>query len=151
MWIAYWYLCATSLERLQRISVFRKASDHARLLNKKLIVVGGNKGRHGSGDLCIDLNPASCTNSPAFLQADIRSIPLPDKWAGVAFASHVLEHLHSPEDAQQALAELTRVADYVYIVSPHKWNPMAWLHPEHYLWVSQNRNGVQFQRAMRYR
>ena len=149
--ILLWYLCATSVERQPRITIYKRAAEHAIRLNKKLLVVGGAKGRHGSGDLCLDLNPVSCLNATEFLQADIRNIPLPDKWAGVAFASHVLEHMKTPEDARQALAELQRVADVVYIVSPHKWNPMAWLHPDHWLWVSQDRSGVHFEVAQRAR
>jgi hypothetical protein len=79
------------------------------------------------------------------IEADIRNIPLPDKWAGAAFASHVLEHLPTPADARIALGELGRIADYVYIVSPRKSNIMAWLHPDHHLWVTQRGHRIRLQ------
>lgn len=139
-----WQSCSTILEHSERNVVYKQALKHARELGKPLVVVGGEKGRHGTGDLCIDIDPKSCRNAPAFMLADIRSIPMPNKWAGVVFASHVLEHLPTVRDAQIAFAELLRISDFVYVVSPHKWNPTAWLHPGHHLWVSQRGNGLVF-------
>lgn len=47
---------------------------------------------------------------------------------GAAIASHVLEHV---EDPHLALAELHRVADEVYVITPAWWAPHTWLHPGH--------------------
>lgn len=67
---------------------------------------------------------------PHFLQLDIETEPLPfgDKQFGVAFLSHVLEHL---DNWQFALAEASRVADYVVVVLPHPAHFSGWLAPEH--------------------
>lgn len=124
---------------------YKKAMQHAAELGKPLLVVGGTKGRHGGGDLCIDLNPASCQGARRFMGADIRHIPLPDKWAGVVFAAHVLEHLPTVEDAQVALRELCRVGDVVYILAPSKLSISAWVHPGHHLWVRQNQGILEIQ------
>lgn len=138
-------LCASVLERIERNIIYNQALVYSISVGKPLVVVGGTKGEHGSGDLCIDINPKSCQGASAFLWADIRAIPLPDKIGGAVFASHVLEHLPTVQDAQIALAELRRIADRVYIVYPHKWNPMAWLYPGHHIWVSINGNYVLFE------
>lgn len=67
---------------------------------------------------------------PRFLQLDIETEPLPfaDKEFGVAYLSHVLEHL---DNWQFTLAEASRVADYVVVVLPHPGYFSGWLAPEH--------------------
>lgn len=67
---------------------------------------------------------------PHFLQLDIEteSLPFADKQFGVAFLSHVLEHL---DNWQFALAEASRVADHVVVVLPDPVYFSGWLAPEH--------------------
>ncbi|MBA7563584.1 hypothetical protein ES708_05243 [subsurface metagenome] len=67
---------------------------------------------------------------PHFLQLDIEREPLPfgDKQFGCAFLSHVVEHL---DNWQFALAEASRVADYVVVVLPDPVYFSGWLAPEH--------------------
>ena len=67
---------------------------------------------------------------PHFIQFDIEREPLPfaDKQFGCAFASHVLEHL---DNWQFALAEASRVADYVVVVLPHPQYFSGWIWPGH--------------------
>lgn len=60
-----------------------------------------------------------------------------DKTFGAAIASHVLEHVPDP---QRALAELVRVADVAYIITPPWWAPHTWLHPGH-LWFHRKSDG----------
>ena len=118
------------------------------MLNKPLVVVGGNYGGsslfeifgfpvHGAGDICIDSNPDACKNSN-FLQGDIKNIPLPNKYAGAVFCSHVLEHLPSKQDAILALSELIRISDAQFLLVPSKANLSAWLHNDHKLWLYMN-------------
>lgn len=75
----------------------------------------------------IDITP---NGMPHFLQLDIEREPLPfaGKQFGVAFLSHVLEHL---DNWQFALDEASRVADYVVVVLPHPAYFSGWLAPEH--------------------
>ena len=122
-------------ERRERQVVYKRAYQTALEKRKPLLVVGGHRGRHGTGDVCIDTNIKACKGAPVSIPGDIRRIPLPDKWAGAVFASHVLEHLPTVADAEMAIRELFRVADTIYIVSPSKLNMVAWLHPDHHLWV----------------
>lgn len=140
-----WQSCASLLEMRERTKVYDLALRQARMMGKPLVVAGGSKGRHGTGDLCVDIDPRSCQGATTFLQADIRSIPLPDKFAGAVFASHVLEHLRTVRDAEIALCELQRIGDFVYVVSPHKWNIFASLHPDHHLWVTRKGQYLLFQ------
>ena len=142
-------------EGKERWRAYESARAYADGVGKPLLVVGGRWGAnplrrllripaHGCGDICLDTEEHACTGCPAFIAADIRDIPLPDKYAGAALASHVLEHLPTIEDAQKAIAELHRVADAVYIVSPFKQDILAWLIPEHHLWVEQRPDGSVF-------
>jgi hypothetical protein len=135
-------------EYAERKRVYGEAYNYAKAINKPLLVVGGPYGGniihkifgfmpHGAGDICIDTDPSACGNSN-FLQADIRNIPLPDKYAGAVFCSHVIEHLPSREDAILALRELVRISDAQFVLVPSKLNIRAWLHADHKLWIYEN-------------
>ena len=67
---------------------------------------------------------------PHFIQIDLERSPLPfaDKQFGVAFASHVLEHL---DNWRFALEEACRVADYVIVVLPDPVYFSGWIWPSH--------------------
>lgn len=67
---------------------------------------------------------------PCFIQLDIEKeqLPFADKQFGVAFASHILEHL---DDWQFALSEMVRVADHVVVVVPHPCYFSGWICLEH--------------------
>lgn len=52
----------------------------------------------------------------------------PDKFFGAVVANHVLEHLGDPD---RALAEWSRVADRLYVVTPHPLAFHTWAHPGH--------------------
>jgi ubiquinone/menaquinone biosynthesis C-methylase UbiE len=69
--------------------------------------------------------------------ASVTHIPFADKCFGAAFASHLLEHLPTVDAASQALDELNRVAEAVYIVYPSRQSFSGWLVPDHHLWVWQ--------------
>jgi hypothetical protein len=131
-----------SIEVKERRQVFKQARDYADSAGKPLLVVGSPKFRfnHPCGDVTIDISPemAKFCNG---LVADIREIPYPDGHFGAAFASHVVEHLATIEDAKAAFDEMERVADKVFIVSPHKSSLMAWIIPGHHLWVTPSGDG----------
>jgi len=104
---------------------------------KPILVVGAPKTRlfgHPCGDVAIDINPG-ISYCPNIEKGDIREIPYPDKSFGVAFVSHVLEHLETVEDAEKAIAELHRVAENVVVIQPHIDSIANWLSPEHHLVV----------------
>jgi len=75
----------------------------------------------------IDIGPDGLPN---FIQLDVESEPLPfaDNQFGVAYCSHVLEHL---DNWQFCLDEMVRVADYVVIVLPDPVYFSGWIDPEH--------------------
>jgi hypothetical protein len=140
-------------EFTERNKVYEIAKSCAADLDKPLVVVGGNTVQlwgitisieiHGSGDACFDLNPDACTAN--YINADVRDIPLADKYAGAVFCSHLLEHMPTVYDAQLAMQELNRIADAVFICYPSKLNIMAWIHPDHHLWVSIKDGQIQFE------
>jgi len=137
------------VERSERVSVFDRARSYASSLDKPLLVVGSPKNNpfsahHQCGDVTIDLDPNLDTYCDYEI-ADIREIPYGDHVFGAAYVSHVLEHLSTVEDAGLALNELERVADKVFIVSPHKSSLIAWLHPEHHLWITPDGDGYKIE------
>ncbi len=75
----------------------------------------------------IDIVP---NGMPHYIQLDIERerLPFPDCFFGVAFCSHILEHLVSWDFA---LGEAMRVADKVVVVLPHPLSPIGWLCPAH--------------------
>jgi len=121
----------------ERRAAFEQAREYADAVGKPLLVAGAPKFQfnHPCGDVTLDISPemaAFCDGEVA----DIRAIPYPNRYFGAAYVSHVLEHLPSLDDAITALQELHRVADRVFIVSPHKSSLLAWLNPNHHLWIS---------------
>ena len=75
----------------------------------------------------IDIEPDGLPN---FIQLDVAREPLPfaDKQFGVAYCSHVLEHL---DNWEFCLSEASRVADYVVVVLPDPVYFSGWIDPEH--------------------
>jgi len=130
------------VEAQERHQVFSQARAYADSMGKPLLVVGAPKWKfsHPYGDVTIDISPRF-TDDPNVEIVDVRNIPYPDHYFGAAFASHVLEHLPTIEDAFRALDEMERVADKVFVVSPHKTSIFAWLHPDHHLWVTPSGDG----------
>jgi len=122
----------------ERREVYSRAEAYAKQADKPLLVVGAPKlaFNHGCGDVTMDLSPKWLGSCPHGQVGDIRDIPYPNKHFGASFASHVLEHLATPADCAQALSELDRVSDQVFIVVPRKDSIMAWMSPDHHLWVT---------------
>jgi hypothetical protein len=131
-----------AIELNERRQVFTQARGYADAVGKPLLVIGSPKLRfnHPCGDVTIDISPemAKFCNG---LVADIRDIPYPNHYFGAAFASHVVEHLATIGDAMAAFDEMERVSDRVFIVSPHKSSVMAWINPNHHLWITPSGDG----------
>jgi hypothetical protein len=87
----------------------------------------GNVAGSSETALNVDREPSSL---PGFVQLNLDSYPWPfePKQFGVAFASHVLEHLTIPT---AALEEMQRVADIVVVAIPHPWSVVSMLNPLH--------------------
>lgn len=125
----------------ERHQIFNQARDYADSVRKPLLVIGAPKLKffHPYGDVTIDINPRMGTGEVEI--ADVRDIPYPNGYFGATFCSHVLEHLATIEDASQALDEMERVADRVFVVTPHKTSLIANIHPDHHLWVTPSGDG----------
>ena len=94
------------------------------------------------GDVSIDINSGAVEGHPNGIVATVTKLPFPDKTFGAALASHLLEHLYNIDEAKQALAELSRVAEAVYIAYPTRQSIGGWLIPDHRLWVWQKGDTV---------
>ena len=149
--IGGWQLVIWLVETSDKNKKYRAASSYALKRNKPLLVVGGpwggrparrwfNKPAHGAGDVCLDIGRRAIDGHPYGVVADVTHIPFSDKSFGSAFISHVLEHLPTTNEAKQALSELNRVAEAVFIVCPSRQSFVGWVIRDHHLWVWQKRN-----------
>jgi len=150
-----WQLIVWLLEVRDKNDKYKSAKAFALARDKPMLVAGGPWGTkrirhllkvpaHGNGDVCFDINYCAIEGHPCGLIADVAYIPFADKSFGAAFASHLLEHLPSTDKAGKALAELNRVADAVFIVSPPRQSIGGWLTADHHLWVWQKGNKIYF-------
>jgi len=148
-----WQLVVWFGEIWQKNKRYRAAVSCSRKFGKPLLVAGGpwsntgvrqrlNMPAHGGGDVCLDISRQAFEGHPRGLVADVTQIPFLDKTFGAVFASHLLEHLPSISAANNALDELDRVSEAVFIVCPSRQSVGAWLHRGHHLWIWQKGNTI---------
>jgi hypothetical protein len=146
--VGAWQLAVLVIENRFKNRQYQAACARALKEGKPLLVAGGpwgvthtrrrlNRPAHGNGDVCLDIDRRALGDHPKGVVANVTHIPFADKSFGAAFASHLLEHLPTVEAASQALAELNRVAEAVFIVYPSRQSFTGWLVPDHHLWVWQ--------------
>ena len=143
-----WQLAVWIYEINYKNRQIRMALSFTHKQHKPLLVAGGPWGgrslrrlvkmpAHIMGDVSIDICRGAVEGHPNGIVATVTKLPFPDKIFGAALASHLLEHLNSSKEAKQALAELQRVADSVFIAYPTRQSLAAWIIPDHHLWVWQ--------------
>ena len=146
-----WQLAVWLGEIRDKNKKYKAASAYARERGKPLLVAGGpwstkptrrllKMPAHGNGDVCLDIDRRAIEGHHCGVIANVTHIPFSDKSFGAAFASHLLEHLPTTDDARKALAELNRVAEAVFIVYPSRQSITGWVIPDHHLWVWQKGN-----------
>lgn len=146
--IGIWQLTVWMIEIQDKNRKYQAAENYARERARLLLVVPGpwgikparrwfNKPAHGGGDVCLDIDARAVYGHPCAVVGSVTRVPFPDNTFGAAFVSHLLEHMATTEDAVQALDELNRVAEAVFIVYPYRQSIAAWVIPEHHLWVWQ--------------
>jgi len=144
-----WQLVVWQGETRDKNRKYRAACACALERGKPLLIAGGPWGTkrirrwlrmpaHGSGDVCLDIDRRALWDHPCGVIANVTNIPFLDKSFGAAFASHLLEHLPDIDSAEKALAELSRVAEAVFIVYPSRQSIAGWVKREHHLWVWQD-------------
>ncbi len=143
-----WQLAVWLGEIRDKNEKYKAASAYALARNKLVLIAGGPWGTkkarrilklpaHGNGDVCLDADRNAISSHPNGVIADVTHIPFSNKSFGAAYASHLLEHLSTVDDAKRALDELNRVAETVFIVHPSRQSIAAWVIPDHHLWVWQ--------------
>jgi len=87
------------------------------------------------GDVNMDIAGKGPCTPENVCYGDIGKIPYPDKYFGAVIASHVVEHIPNP---QKAMAEMHRVADKVYAITPVWWAPHTWIYWDHKWYRKEN-------------
>ncbi|MBI4288172.1 MAG: methyltransferase domain-containing protein [Chloroflexi bacterium] len=143
-----WVITAEFLDRRRK---FRQAKAFAASVGKPLLVVGrpGNNRIkvYTGGDVTIDVDPGVLEDCPeGGCVADVRSIPFPDGRFGAAFVSFVLDYLPSVAEFETSLAELSRVADRVFVCHTRTLN-IRWRYlpiPDSVnLWISEKQGKLR--------
>lgn len=149
--LGIWQLIVWMIEIQDKNRKYRAANNYAQERSKPMLVVPGlwgikpirrwfNKPAHGGGDICLDIDRRAVDGHPGAVIGNVTHIPFSDNTFGAAFVSHLLEHMPTTKDAIQALDELNRVADAVFLVYPSRQSIANWVIPEHKLWVWQKGN-----------
>lgn len=114
-------------QMLDRKELYQQAESYALEAGKPLLVVGNPKGRHGCGDVNVDLGGSAC---PVVEQASIEDLNMfLDGQFGAVFVGHVLEHV---DNIEKAYSELVRVSsDNIFVAYPDWYSLTAHLHPDH--------------------
>jgi membrane protein DedA with SNARE-associated domain len=146
--LALWQLIVWFLEIHDKTRKYRAALACARNSGKPFLVGNPwgvkpfrrlfNKPAHGSGDICLDIDRQALLGQPGAVVGTVTHLPFADKAFGAVFLSHVLEHLPTTDDAKQALEEMKRVADSVFIAYPSKQSIAGWIVRGHHLWIWQD-------------
>ena len=146
--ISIWQIIIWIQEIQDKNRKYHAACDYAQKSGKPLLVIGGpwgvksyrrlfNKPAHGNGDVCLDIDRRALEGHPCAVVASCTDIPFSDKSFGAIFSSHVLEHMPTTQVAEQALAEMNRVAGSVFIAYPSRQSVAAWIIRDHHIWVWQ--------------
>ncbi len=87
------------------------------------------------GDYNVDITHRPVASNFTLIQSFEKSyLPFPDKFFGSALCFHVLEHVNDP---QHTLDELSRVAERVFVITPHPFFWRTWIHGGH-KWIFIN-------------
>lgn len=141
-----WEVCCALYEKHERHVLFRRALAESRQRGKPMLVVGEPDGEYPCPPppgVLVDLRERSVC--PRYVRTSVERMPMfRDRQFGAAFCSHVIEHVERPLDALQ---ELHRVADSVFISYPRPWRIATYLVPGHtWLMVPDRSGGFAFYR-----
>jgi membrane protein DedA with SNARE-associated domain len=148
--IAVWQLLIWGFEIRDKSRKYQAALGCAKKSGKLLLVIGGpwgvksfrrllNKPAHGDGDICLDIDRRALGGHPCAVVASATDIPFSDKTFGAVFTSHVMEHMPTTNAAKQALEEMSRVAESIFIAYPSRQSIVAWIMRDHHIWIWQKR------------
>jgi hypothetical protein len=113
-------------ETMQRHSYYKWAREYCDKVKKPLLRIGMQRSflEPPNGDYTLDIDP-EVQNLPGGVVGDERFMPFEDKQFGVCFNEHTLEHLHSIDDVEKAIAECRRVADRTVLLCPSPYSIWA--------------------------
>ncbi len=133
-------------EHRERHEYYNRARAYCNSVGKPLLTVGMQRTRVNppDGDYVVDIDP-DVQNIPGGVLASVTDMPFPNKLFGVAYNSHVLEHLNTVGEIEEAIAECRRVADYTVLLVPSPYSIYANLFcPSHKfrLWFDTQKNRI---------
>ena len=140
--IAAWESAWWAAQKVERRTAYAAALAEARSRGKSLLIVGASDGEYGCGDaargdVVLDLRPDR--RCPNHIVGNVEDL---SRWRagtfGAALISFTLEHTCDPA---RAWAELHRVADRVFLVTPHPWRRSGRLLPGRRWTVYKQGNG----------
>jgi 2-polyprenyl-3-methyl-5-hydroxy-6-metoxy-1,4-benzoquinol methylase len=132
--LAGYIVFGRAYQAVEKDNAFNNAVSAARSSGKPLLNAGcGGDWHHW---MAKDISSISDVNVdiverdvPNFVLTSIEDMPMfEDKQFGAAFCSHVIEHVDDPD---KAMAELNRVADEVFVITPEWWDILTYVNPNH--------------------
>lgn len=127
-------VAAALYHEIEKNLVTEEAYKYARARDKPVLDFGC--GFRPRGDYNVDVKPRSAPNFIRIQSFARPQLPFSDKFFGSALAFHVIEHTSNPENA---VRELRRTAEKVFILTPKPFWIMSWLQPDHqWIFITNN-------------
>jgi len=131
--LVIWWRIGTKAKSIENRNELKNLKEYAQKTNKPILNIGcGNTDCDGTN---VDIIPMNVKNFQV-IDAN-RPLPFKDKEFSGVFASHVLEHLSSPDFS---LKEMRRVGEKVYIGRPRWWQLGTWLTIDHKWLIFKRKN-----------
>lgn len=148
---AGWIGVSVASELRERLTAFTEARALADQLRKPLANIGCGGPRNlaniftsrflEESDVNVDVVPRNVAN---FRLADIYHLPFADNEIGVAWVSHILEHLKDPD---AAIKEVERVSSFQFFLVPDWWSSSASIPSHRWIFTSDSFTRISNQPA----
>lgn len=133
--VAVWEGTSLVKENIERSQYYTEMRDYSLAVGKPLLMVGMPRWawQPQTADVILDLDP-SVEGVAGGVVGNVLAIPFPDKYFGGAYVAHVLEHMYTVEECEQAINECVRVSERVAFLCPNPNSLIANIFmPSHHL------------------
>ena len=142
--LACWWGIGSIFSKIEKDKIIKQAKEYAKQIKKPILNLGcGPFDLGGENVVNVDVTHQ---NIPNFLLMDANKTPypFPDKYFSSVVCNQLIEHLERPYDA---IKEMHRCADKVFINYPDIWTAGALATPTHKWLVMKDENapyGLKF-------